>query len=521
MTARRKTLFFLLLILLLAYVLRIYKFNQTLKLDADVGMAYLIAERIIREKFLLLVGPTTSFGETVNIVPPTYYYLITFLYWLFRSDLVVTFIFMLMEVISVYIIFLLGKILDNTRTGLISALFYSTSSAMIGYSRHIWEPYRLPFFITLSFYLLFLSLKKNSGQLLLLSGFFYAVSLMYISSFLVFPFFLALFIYCSIKINAGKSKIRSIFQFLLILFLFYSPVIFFESRNGFPFINFLSGFFNQDSNFIRLESGHFLNSLATHGELFLNSVFKTDSLTYLIPYLILPFVFLILNLRRIKTLNRKISVILIMFSAGFLLTGFYGKAIYVHRLASLYPMFFIISAYPVTFLNRFLFRRSGLTGLLVFFIIMIPLSKYLISNSLAESNRMRNLSLYQKRYEGYFKVAEYILKSEGIINFNLFVMTPKDKIGYDTTSYYYALLKQSGINFADYNQAGNWIKVSPDYNKGWLYLICKDYNNSDYSRQNDRCFEEFNNITRIKRSGYTEKKYILNDIIYKIDAREK
>ena len=162
MTARRKTLFFLLLILLLAYVLRIYKFNQTLKLDADVGMAYLIAERIIREKFLLLVGPTTSFGETVNIVPPTYYYLITFLYWLFRSDLVVTFIFMLMEVISVYLIFLLGKILDNTRTGLISALFYSTSSAMIGYSRHIWEPYRLPFFITLSFYLLFLSLKKNS-----------------------------------------------------------------------------------------------------------------------------------------------------------------------------------------------------------------------------------------------------------------------------------------------------------------------------------------------------------------------
>src|SRR3990167_5640100 len=124
MTARRKTLFFLLLILLLAYVLRIYKFNQTLKLDADVGMAYLIAERIIREKFLLLVGPTTSFGETVNIVPPTYYYLITFLYWLFRSDLVVTFIFMLMEVISVYLIFLLGKILDNTRTGLISALFH-------------------------------------------------------------------------------------------------------------------------------------------------------------------------------------------------------------------------------------------------------------------------------------------------------------------------------------------------------------------------------------------------------------
>src|SRR3989344_6922322 len=116
MNARRKSLFFLLLILLLAYVLRIYKFNQTLKLDADVGMAFLIAERIIKEKFLLLVGPTTSFGETVNIVPPTYYYLITFLYWLFRSDLAVTFILMLTEILAVYFIFHLGKILAGVRT---------------------------------------------------------------------------------------------------------------------------------------------------------------------------------------------------------------------------------------------------------------------------------------------------------------------------------------------------------------------------------------------------------------------
>ena len=142
-----KTGLILFFILSLAILLRFYNFSDILNLNADVSMAYLIAERIIKEKYILLVGPITSFGEKVNAVPPTYYYLITLLYWLVKSDAAVTFVFAQLEVLSVLFIFLLGKEIDSVRTGLLSSFFYAISYTMIGYSRNIWEPYRLPFFM--------------------------------------------------------------------------------------------------------------------------------------------------------------------------------------------------------------------------------------------------------------------------------------------------------------------------------------------------------------------------------------
>jgi len=49
------------LILLLALFARFFKFSETMSLNADYGMAYLIADRIIHKNFLMLVGPFTAF----------------------------------------------------------------------------------------------------------------------------------------------------------------------------------------------------------------------------------------------------------------------------------------------------------------------------------------------------------------------------------------------------------------------------------------------------------------------------
>src|SRR3989338_5398907 len=130
---------------------------------------------------------------------------------------------------------------------------------MIGYSHHIWEPYRLPFFITLSFFLLFLSQIKKSKWVLYLSALFFFVSLMYISTFLT-----------------------------------------------------------------------------------------------LIPI----FFFFLYHRNKILNLNSKLLWLLLALSLGFLLSGLYGKEIFVHRLSSLYPLFFLIVSYFLSLLNRLSFQKS-------------------------------------------------------------------------------------------------------------------------------------------------------------------
>src|SRR3989338_7891669 len=311
MIFKKKSKFFLILILILSFLLRFFKFNQSMQLDADVGMAYLIAERIINEKYLLLVGPITSFGETINVVPPTYYYLITFLYWLFRSDLAVTFILMLTEILAVYFIFHLGKILAGVRTGLFAAFFYATSSIMIGYSHHIWEPYRLPFFVTLSFFLLFLSQIKKSKWVLYLSALFFVVSLMYISTFLILPSFLFLYIFTYKKINGDKKIILGFLPLFLLLIIFYSPVIFYEKQHSFPTLKFLANLTGSESNFISFYSGNYLNSLSTHLKLFLFSIVDTDFYYYLFLTLIPIFFFFLYHRNKILNLNSKLLWLLL------------------------------------------------------------------------------------------------------------------------------------------------------------------------------------------------------------------
>jgi len=88
--------------------------------------------------------------------------------------------------------------------------------------------------------------------------------------------------------------------------------------------------------------------------------------------------------------------------------------------------------------------------------------------------------------------------------------------------YYYAILKLTGKNIAEFNESGNWVKVSPDITKGWIYVICT--NNIIYNENllytGEECLDQFNKISKIKRQKFIEKRKIMNDTVYKINAEE-
>src|SRR3989344_632442 len=197
---KEKNTIFLISIILLGIYLRLFNFSSTLNMDTDQGAAFLIADRIINDGNRLLVGPLTSIWQ-INLLPPTYYYIIAFLYLIFRSEILVSLIFTFLGILNILLMFFLGREMFNTRTGLVGALLFSVSRVMVDYSRNIWEPHLVPLVVTLSLYLLIQSKRRNNFGLFLLSIITFFTGFLYISSVIILPvyFFLSLRIFKKLK----------------------------------------------------------------------------------------------------------------------------------------------------------------------------------------------------------------------------------------------------------------------------------------------------------------------------------
>ena len=203
----KKSTFLIFSIIILASIIRLFKFQNTLNMDTDQAMAYILANHILNYKHMLLVGPITTFWE-VNILPPTYYYLVTFLFWLFRKEILVSLSFAFTGILTVYLIYLLSNDYFDKKTALLTSLLFSFSYSMVEYSREIWEPHLVPLFVIIALYFLSLLIKKGKLIFYHLSVISFMISFMYISSFTIFlPYLFILFKALSEFLKSRKSAI--------------------------------------------------------------------------------------------------------------------------------------------------------------------------------------------------------------------------------------------------------------------------------------------------------------------------
>src|SRR5437016_1790147 len=97
----------ILLILILAAFLRIYRISDYMTFLGDEGRDVLVAKEILHGHFTLL-GPRSSAGDF--FMGPAYYYFITPFLWLFNYDPVGPAIMVaLFGVATVYLIYIVGK----------------------------------------------------------------------------------------------------------------------------------------------------------------------------------------------------------------------------------------------------------------------------------------------------------------------------------------------------------------------------------------------------------------------------
>lgn len=372
----------ILIILILAAFLRLYKIQDYMTFLGDEGRDVLVVYGILHGNFTLL-GPTASVGGF--FLGPIYYYFMAPFLWLFNYDPVGPAVMVgLFGIATVWLVYKVGKDFFNTTAGLIAALIYAISPLVIAYSRSSWNPNPMPFFAILSIYLLVKAEIKSSIKYFLTVGFLLGImmQLHYLATFLgVIIFIYVLFIW-GYK-DRFKNIIALVRNYCAIIGGFIvglSPYLAFELRHGFPNTQSIFKFIFSSSDvgsgnnyfltindvFFRLfgrlitkfpqpETISIKDSSINYDFYFFSFQAYVGYLYYFSLFIALAcFIFLVFKL--IKSFRNKeeflkISALLIWLVVGVSLFGFYKKSIYDYYFGFMFPLPFLLLGNGATYLK--------------------------------------------------------------------------------------------------------------------------------------------------------------------------
>ncbi len=220
-------------------VIRFYNFPAWWGFDYDQEINAQIAKTIFVDHKLVLIGPETSVGGMY--VGPYFNYLIGIVFWLVSFNPAGTIIInFAISIITLVVIYLIGKRLFNQSVGLLATLVYGFSPFFISYDRVLWNPTPMPLVSIITVWALAIYFKEKSKKWLYLAVIFVGIA----CQLHLTAIFLAAFLAVNIFL---KPKVWPITLFIVGLFLM--PLIIFDFRHDFlnsrHFINF---FFSGSGN---------------------------------------------------------------------------------------------------------------------------------------------------------------------------------------------------------------------------------------------------------------------------------
>ena len=156
---------FLALILVAAAVVRFYRLPELTFFGGDEAHQAGVVRSMLVDGRPALLGPVSSVGGFSR--GPAYYYLLLPAFWLGGGDPAAGAIFVaLADVVTVGLLFLVGRSLSGPVTGVVAAALWAASSLTIGFARFMWNPQLVPPFELLV--VLALVRVRSDGRFLLL-----------------------------------------------------------------------------------------------------------------------------------------------------------------------------------------------------------------------------------------------------------------------------------------------------------------------------------------------------------------
>lgn len=351
MATKKKTeIIILLLVLVVASFLRLYRIADYMTFLGDEGRDALWVKRIIVDHKLTLLGPTASVGGF--FLGPLYYYMMLPFLWAFRLNPVGPAVMVaLIGIATVYLVYKAGKDFFNSKVGLLAAAFYAVSPLVISYSRSSWNPNIMPFFSLLTVYLTWQVVTKKRYSWLFLVGLLFGLTFQihYLATFLLAAIGIYLLIFVSWR-RHWHSYLAAVVGFVI----GWSPFLLFELRHQFP--NFRSLykfiFYGSETGYV---AGKFIPIITDVIFRLFQRLVTNNQAVLTCGLILLSFWFFISGW--LKSKSKKIpfqtySLLGVWLLVGVLLFGFYQKPIYDYYFGFMFPLPFLLAAFSLTNLAK-------------------------------------------------------------------------------------------------------------------------------------------------------------------------
>lgn len=438
----QKILFIALIgVLFLASFLRFYKLSEYMTFLGDEGRDVIIVKDILIGHHYPLIGPPTSVGNIY--LGPLYYYMMAFsmaILWL--NPIAAAGMNALIGVMTVALIYFLGKSWFNRQAGLIASFLYSISPVTIIYSRSSWNPNPEPFFSLLALWGFYKAHQTRNFSWLMLTGGAVAAALqMHYLALILVPTFAILWIFEVVQrrkiINLISGTILGIFTFIFVMF----PLIWFDLRHNLMNFRAVVELFSQGS---AIKGNIFLNLLK------IPAIYSHDLIgRYLAgENFILTLVLSILVILSFFRRNRVNFYLTFCLGLGLLGLSFYQGAIYDHYLGFLNPAPFLLLGSLVS-INFGKLRKRVLIGAVTLLIILTVVN--------VQKSPLRNPPNNQlKRTQN---ISKFIVSKVGEKDFNFALLS---KNNYDSAYQFYL------------DQYGRKPKQIPFDKTDQLFVVCED-----------------------------------------------
>ncbi len=333
----------LLLVLLAALFLRLYRISEYMTFLGDEGRDVRVVQTILHGH-LVMIGPQTSIGNMY--LGPLYYYMMAPALFLSNLNPVGPAIMVaLLSVVTIFLVWRFGRSWFNPATGLIAALLFALSPVAIIYSRSSWNPNPEPFFALLAVWGIWRVWRTKTWPFLMLTGVSLAFALqMHYLGLLLMPtigFFWLLAVREAWKKKETRTQaIRySLISLLLFLFLM-SPLVLFDLKHQGMNLKAFQAFFADRQTTVNLNPGRSdrlwpIVTLVT-SELVLS---RTEQYTLAFSIGLLLCIGMIL-VRRPK--KPALWLLLAWLGFGILGLSLYKQHVYAHYLGFLFPAIFLL-----------------------------------------------------------------------------------------------------------------------------------------------------------------------------------
>lgn len=281
---------FLLLIVVVALLVRLYNLRDTMVFLGDEGRDALVVKRMLVDGDLTLLGPTASVGGFY--LGPMYYYMLLPFMALFGLDPVSGAVMVaLFGSLTVILIFLLVYHLFGTWPAFVASGVYTILPGVVRMSRSSWNPNPIPFFVISLMLLLWRFRTTKSVWIALYIGLCLGILVqLHYLALVVVPFTLL-----SILVWAEKKRIARLAMVLVGGFLGVSPLFLFELRHNWLNTKAVFEFLTRPSGATRSTSllelgGQFIEA----NRFLLESIFGAFTIGW--PWTILTYIFLVIVL---------------------------------------------------------------------------------------------------------------------------------------------------------------------------------------------------------------------------------